>query len=83
MRDKTEAARVLLEHGWTFEEVAAVLGDEGASQPAQVRIVPPPQPYPYGTPVVPRIPSTVPDRWWNPWDNWSTLTVNGVPALTT
>lgn len=78
MRDKTEAARVLLEKGWTFDEVAAVLGGEGMARPAPagppVRIVPTPQPYPYITP-------TVPDRWWNPWGNGSTLTINSVPTL--
>lgn len=82
MKDKTEAARLLIEAGWSFDEVAAVLGGEG-SQPAPVVVpvtvpvpsAPAPRPYPYITP-------TVPDRWWNPWDTWSTLTINGVSTLT-
>lgn len=52
MKTKTEAAKILLEKGWTFEEVERVLGQKQiVINPAPLRVYPQPIPtYPYPSP---------------------------------
>lgn len=66
MRNKTEAAKILLEKGWTFEEVLGVLGE---SQ----NIIINPSPYPVPYPVYPSQP-----YWWIDYTYRPTITTGNV-----
>lgn len=60
MKTKTDAAKVLLENGWTFEEVEKALGKDKVTAPVIIRepipwTIPPVEPYTW--------PSTRPWPW--------------------
>lgn len=73
MKDKTEATKILLEKGWTLDEVLKVLGES-----EKIIINPAPMPYlaPYWIPIQP----TQPYRWvdWHP-----IITTSGTSASVT
>lgn len=71
MKDKTAAARLLLDAGWTFEEIAAVLDGERFSRPVwpQEPVMPPI--------TIPHIPpsTAAPNRPW--WESITTILHSG------
>lgn len=83
MKDKTQAAKILLEAGWTWDEIQGVL-----AQPVAPQFIPYPAPsIPLGPPSVnPPFVWQSPSTWpgWPNGNDWQTISVTGgtAPGLT-